>query len=510
MNHRWQRLLAALGVFCALALCSRAGIARDGVAIGSKAFTEGVLLGEVATRMCAAGAAGLRVEHKKQLGGSVIVYRALLSGEIDAYVEYTGTLAKELLHAESGQDVPQLRQKLSELGIETTEPLGFDNKYALAVREALAKSRSIASTSDLSRHPDLVFGLSHEMVARSDGFPGLRARYALHPKEVRPMDHDVAYRAVAQGGIDVTDVYTTDAEIPSLGLVVLRDDKGYFPSYRAIILYRKDLTARAPGCVAGLRRLEGSVDATRMRAMNAAVKLEGKSENDVAGKFVADTFALTSLAAAEDSRAKRIFVRSKEHLWLTGASLLVSLFLGLPLGVLCARVGRLRAVVMGIAGVVQTIPSLALLVLMIPLLGIGATPAIAALVMYSLFPIIEGTVTGLRGIAPHLVDSADALGLPAWRRLRDVDLPLASGSIVSGIRTAAVLGVGTATLGAMVGAGGYGQPILTGVRLDSVPLILEGALPAAALSLIVQALFRWAERRLVPRGLRAEKASKAA
>ena len=197
--------------------------------------------------------------------------------------------------------------------------------------------------------------------------------------------------------------------------------------------------------------------------------------------------------------------RTKEHLWLTGASLAISLLLGLPLGIACAKVVRLRVVVMGIAGVVQTIPSLALLVLMIPLLGIGAGPAIFALVLYSLFPVIEGTVTGLRGIAPHLAESADALGLPWWRRLRDVDLPLASPSIVSGIRTAAVLGVGTATLGAMVGAGGYGQPILTGVRLDSVPLILEGALPAAALSLLVQGVFRVVEAKFVPRGLRVEK-----
>jgi osmoprotectant transport system permease protein len=479
-------------------------LATGGVSVGSKAFTEGVILGELSARLCASGARGAPVDHRRQLGGSVVLYRALVAGEIDAYVEYTGTLAKELVHVEDGRDLGLIRSRLAASGIATTEPLGFGNTYALAVRESLAKERGLTTTSDLARHSDLVFGLSHEIVARADGFPGLRERYGLSPREVRPMDHDVAYRAVASGGVDVTDVYTTDAEIPSLRLRVLDDDRGYFPSYRAILLYRKELEDRAPGCVAGFRRLEGRIDEDAMRAMNAAVKIHGRTENDVASSFLASSLGLVG-SSSNDTLTTRVGVRTKEHLWLTSTSLLVSLLLGLPLGVACARVRRLRVVVMGIAGVVQTIPSLALLVVMIPLLGIGAGPAIAALVLYSLFPVIEGTVTGLLGIAPQLVESADALGLPPWRRLWDVDVPLASPSIVSGIRTAAVLGVGTATLGAMVGAGGYGQPILTGVRLDSVPLLLEGALPAAALSLIVQGVFRFVEAKVVPRGLRADR-----
>lgn len=490
-------------VLMALIVCASPAEARSGIAVGSKAFTEGVLTGELAARLCADHSPAL-VTHRRQLGGSVVLYRALLAGEIDAYVEYTGTLANELLHLEDGRDTDALQRALAAVGVGATAPLGFDNTYALAVRESVAVSRGLTRTSDLTRHDDLVFGLSHEIVARADGFPGLRARYGFVPREVRPMDHDIAYKALAAGSVDVTDVYTTDAEIPSLGLRVLADDRGYFPSYRAIVLYRRDLELRSPECVAGLRRLEGRIDEKAMRAMNAAVKIDGRKEDDVAASFLADTFGLR-VRASQDGLGERVLVRTKEHLGLTFASLFVSIALGLPLGVVCAKVDRLRLVVMGIAGVVQTVPSLALLVLMIPLLGIGAAPAIAALVLYSLFPVIEGMVTGLRGIAPALVESADALGLPPWRRLRDIDLPLASPSIVSGIRTAAVLGVGTATLGAMVGAGGYGQPILTGVRLDSVPLILEGALPAAALSLLVQGMFRWLETKIVPRGLRAEK-----
>ncbi|MGD2113086.1 MAG: ABC transporter permease, partial [Gammaproteobacteria bacterium] len=145
---------------------------------------------------------------------------------------------------------------------------------------------------------------------------------------------------------------------------------------------------------------------------------------------------------------------------------------------------------------------LALFVFMIPLLGIGGPPAIVALFLYSLLPIIRNTYAGLRDIPPAIIESAEALGLPARARLRLVELPLATRAILAGIKTAAVINVGTATLGALIGAGGYGQPILTGIRLDDTALILQGAIPAAVLALLVQGLFELVERRLLPRGLR--------
>jgi osmoprotectant transport system permease protein len=158
--------------------------------------------------------------------------------------------------------------------------------------------------------------------------------------------------------------------------------------------------------------------------------------------------------------------------------------------------------VLGAVGVLQTVPSLALLVVLIPLMGIGAAPTVAALFLYSLLPIVRNTHAGLAGIAPSLIDSADALGLSRAARLRRIELPLAAPTIMAGVKTAAVIAVGLATLGAIVGAGGYGQPILTGIRLNSTPLILEGAIPAALLALVVQGLLGLAERRLTPRGLR--------
>jgi osmoprotectant transport system permease protein len=159
-------------------------------------------------------------------------------------------------------------------------------------------------------------------------------------------------------------------------------------------------------------------------------------------------------------------------------------------------------VVLAAVGVLQTLPSLALLVLMIPLLGIGARPAIAALFLYGLLPVVRNTYAGLTGIAGELQEAAEALGVSPLTRLWRIELPLASPSILAGIQTSAVICVGTATLGALVGAGGFGQPILTGIRLDNVGLLLEGAVPAALLALLVQALFEWSGRLLIPRGLR--------
>lgn len=490
------RSLAAAASLVAL---TAARAASADVTIGSKAFTEGVIVGELATRMCAQG--GARVRHARQLGGSVILWKALLAGEIDAYPEYTGTLAAELLHDVDPAGLDALRARLAPLGIAMSAPLGFDNTYALGVPAELARQRGLRTMSDLAAHPSLVFGLSHELTARADGWSGLRERYRLAPTDVRPMDHDVAYKAIAAGSIQVMDLYTTDAEIPALGLTVLEDDRRWFPAYRAVILHRVALAEREPGCVAGMRRLEGAIRSTTMRELNAEVKLRGRTEDEAAARFLAESLDVRTQVVAE-SRASRIARRTEEHVLLAGAALLASALVGIPAGIACARLPRMRAVVLGLSGIIQTIPSLALLVLLIPLLGIGTAPAAAALFLYSLFPVLEGTVTGLRGVPPSLRESAEALGLDDAAILRHVALPIASPSILSGVRTAAVLAVGTATIGAMVGAGGYGQPILTGVRLDSVPMILEGAVPAAALALAAQAAFRWLERLLVPRGLR--------
>ncbi|MGE0747508.1 MAG: ABC transporter permease, partial [Rhodospirillales bacterium] len=200
--------------------------------------------------------------------------------------------------------------------------------------------------------------------------------------------------------------------------------------------------------------------------------------------------------------ATRVWRRTVEHLRLVAVSLAAAILVAVPLGIVAARRPRMGQALLAAVGVIQTIPSLAILVFMIPLLGIGGPPAIVALFLYSLLPIVRNTYAGLHDVPPSLRESADAMGLNPGARLRLVELPLAARSILAGIKTAAVINVGTATLGALIGAGGYGQPILTGIRLDDVGLILEGAVPAAVLALLVQGMFEVAERRIIPRGLR--------
>jgi osmoprotectant transport system permease protein len=267
-------------------------------------------------------------------------------------------------------------------------------------------------------------------------------------------------------------------------------------------LYRADLPQRAPTAFAALERLLGQITTSEMAEMNARAKLDHVAEDRVAGEFLARKLGVAARVRS-DSFAARLLRRLFEHLSLVALSLAAAIGVAIPLGVLAAHRARVGSVILATAGVIQTIPSLALLVFMIPWLGIGMKPALVALFLYSLLPIVRNTATGLRDIPVSLHESGQALGLPPATRLWRIELPLASRAILAGIKTAAVINVGTATIGALIGAGGFGQPILTGVRrYDLSMILLEGAIPAAILALAVQGLFDLAERFLVPRGLR--------
>jgi osmoprotectant transport system permease protein len=462
--------------------------------VGSKVFTESVILGELATQL--AQNTGADVGHRRELGGTQIVWKALLAGDIDIYPEYTGTIREEIFAGQEVKSEEALRAALSAKGIGMSAPLGFNDTYALGVREELAARLGLSRISDLVAHPTLRLGLSNEFMARQDGWPGLRARYQL-PQEPRGLAHDLAYRALETGDIELTDLYSTDAEIPYYKLRVLEDDLHYFPEYQAVFLYRLDLAQRSPDALKALRQLEGTLSAQEMSALNASAKLEHIPEAKVAADFLGAT-----RAPAEAGLLSRLWARTLEHLFLVLLSLGASLLVALPLGIFAAKRPRLGQVVLGLIGVIQTIPTLALLVFLIPVFGIGTVPAIFALFLYSLLPIVRNTHAGLLGIPSGLLESAQVLGLSAGARLWQIELPLASPQILAGIKTSAVLCIGYATLGALIGAGGYGQPILTGIRLDDTRLLLEGAIPSAGLALLAQGLFEVVERRLLPRGLR--------
>ncbi len=485
------RIYAALGLILPVLLCTR-HLGAQPVTIGSKNFTESVILGDVAMHVLQT--AGLDAIHRPELGGTRILWNALLSGDIDLYPDYTGTIIEETLAGEV-EGIADLPDALEGYGLRMSGELGFNDTYAMGMTRQQATELGISSISDLRRYPDLRFGFSNEFMDRQDGWPAMRAAYQLPQTFVRGMDNDLAYRGVASGTIDVTDLYSTAAEIRLYDLVSLVDDKEHFPEYQAVYLYRAELLERLPHISELLMRLEGAISEEQMTDLNARAVVDGVPETEVGAAFVTEHFSLAQpIETASVSAAGRLWLHTQEHLILVLVSLLAAIVVSVPLGIVAAKSPRLGGVILGTVGVIYTIPSLALLVFMIPLLGIGGPPAMVALFLYSLLPIVRNTHAGLLGIPSALVESADALGLPFMAKLIQIELPLAARPILAGIQTSAVLNVGTATLGALIGAGGYGQPILTGIRLGDTALILQGAIPAAMLALLVQGAFTLLER----------------
>ncbi|PSQ97118.1 MAG: amino acid ABC transporter permease [Bacteroidetes bacterium SW_9_63_38] len=466
--------------------------------IGSKKFTENVLLGWMGTHLLQAQS--IPATHREELGGSRFLWEALVRGDIDAYPEYTGTLRLEILADRSIPPHPDsFRAALAEIGVGMTAPIGFNNTYALGMRADHADSLDIETIRDLRAHPDLRLGFSNEFMDRADGWPSLKRTYNLS-HTARGVDHDLAYRGLATGQLDVIDLYATDAEIKRYDLRVLRDTKQYFPTYKAVFLYRRDLQTRVPGAISTLRRLEDRIPADTMQVLNARAKIDQTDGSQVAARFVNRTFGLAT-TADPDTRWERLRRYTADHLVLVGLSLGLAILLGIPLGIVAAKRRFLGPTILTVIGVIYTIPALALLAMMVPPLGLGRVPAVTALVLYSLLPIVWTTYTGLKDLSPPLLESADALGLPAGAKLWRIELPMAARSILGGLKIAVVINIGAATLGALIGAGGYGQPILTGIRRANLGLILEGTVPAGVLTLLALSLLEGLERALLPRSM---------
>lgn len=485
--------------FALLAACEADMKKNNTVVVGSKTFTESVILGEIISQIAATQGADVR--YRAELGGTRVLWNALTKGEIDIYPEYTGTIQEEILAGTSIEDFETLRRELEKRNILTSNPLGFNNTYILGISAENASKLGIQKISDLREHPDLRLGFSSEFMSRSDGWPSLSRRYDLPHRNVRGLDHDLAYRGLEAGSIDVIDLYATDAEIEYYDIQPLEDDLSHFPDYEAVILFRKGFALSNPDIKAAILSLEGNITESEMSAMNAQVKIEGADQGDVASRFLREKFALQTIPV-KDTFWQRLLRNTYEHLFLVAVSLGAAIMLSIPLGIVAFRYKRIQQFVLGTVGIIQTVPSLALFVFMIPFFGIGTVPAICALFLYSLLPIVRNTFSGIADIPADIRESAEALGLTPFQRLRLVELPLATRSILSGIKISAVINVGTATLGALIGSGGYGQPILTGIRLDDIGLIMEGAIPAAVLALFVQGFFDLVEYFLIPRELK--------
>jgi osmoprotectant transport system permease protein len=500
--HRFSLRGLLLGVLpCWLAFCGGGLAWADELKVGSKRFTESYILGEIVAQTAAR--AGAAVTHRPGMGNTAVLFEALKAGGIDVYPDYTGTIARQLLRTEA-TDLETLNRGLSEFGLGVAAKLGFNNTYALALRETVAQRLGIAAISGLAGHAELRFGLGHEFMERNDGWPGLRELYAL-PQTPAGLDHGLAYEAIAAGQIDVMDIYSTDAKIGRYALRVLEDDKRYFPEYEAVLVYRLDVVQRFPQAWQAITGLQSRIDAQAMIAMNARAEVDGVAFADIAAGFLGDSQARETGSGGFLGKlfGPDFWRLTGQHLLLVFGSLAAAVVVAIPLGIWAARSEAAGQVILSIVGVIQTIPALALLVFLIPLLGrIGTLPALVALFLYSLLPVVRNTHSGLTGIEPSLRESALALGLPGFARLWRIELPLAARTILAGIKTSAVINVGTATIAAFIGAGGYGERLVTGLALNDHALLLAGAIPAAALALLVQWSFDLSERRVVADGLR--------
>ncbi len=467
--------------------------------VGSKNFNENYLLAELVSQLLESN--GVEVERRFGLGGTLICYEALLAGEIDLYVEYTGTLAQAVLKLDGsglGRDMARLNEALNPLALELLLPFGFNNTYAITVRRDLAERLRLRTIGDLSAHDDLKMVFSHEFLERGDGWPGLAQHYGL-AQVPNGIEHALAYQALNDGAIDVTDAYSTDGELERYQLVALDDDRAYFPHYLAAPLVRLPLVSRLEPLLAPL---VDSLDDRTMQRLNAEVVFAGRSFAEVATEFLRDRGIDAGQRTAAQSWQAQMLRNTLQHLKLTGIALAAAVVLALGVSLSIFRRQKLAQAVLYVCSLLQTIPSIALLALMIPLFGIGVLPAVIALLLYALLPIVRNCLTALTTVDPTLVRVAQAMGLSATEQVRHLFLPMALPGIFAGVRTAAVICIGTATLAAFIGAGGLGDPIVTGLSLNNVNLILQGAIPAALLAVGTELIFEALERWLLPRHLR--------
>jgi osmoprotectant transport system permease protein len=489
---------ASLAAFLMLCSWSLTAFAAEPIVIGGKIFTESYVLGEIAAQTIES-TTHAPVTRKLGMGSTGILFEALKSGAIDVYPDYTGTLAEAILKQPDLKSLEDIRQALSPLGLTISSSLGFNDTYALAVKEDYAQAHGLQFIGDLIPIESTIrAAFSYEFMDRKDGYPGLVGNYHLNflPQNVNRMEHSLSFQAIDQNAVELIDVYSTDAKIKKLHLRLLNDDHHYFPVYQAVWVARKSFVDKHPLEWQALLGLEGKINEQAMLDMNAQADIQKIGFPKIAAQF------LGSETSDSESLWKGVMHRTREHLWLVGVSLLFSVLVGIPLGVMAVRFQAAGQAILLSSALIQTVPSLALLCFLIPVFGVGTRPALAALCLYSLLPVVLNTFTGIRSVNPIHVENARAFGLNRRQVLLRVVLPLASPTLLAGIKTATIVSIGTATLAALVGAGGYGAPIVSGLALNDVPTILTGAIPAALMALVAHGLFEVLGLVLIPAGLR--------
>ena len=263
----------------------------DHPVIGAKNFTEQVILGELLAQEIEAKSS-LKVERRFYLAGSYICNQALVSGRIDAYVEYTGTALTAILKQPVSRDPDAVLQTVRRLyasrdDVTVADPLGFENTFAMVIRGDDAKRLKLTTLTQAARYaPNWRLGVGYEFEQRPDGLPGLSAAYNLHfAGPPRTMDLGLLYRALTAHQVDMIAANSTDGPIQALGLVALQDDRHYFPPYQAVPLVRSDSLRRWPQIADALHALAGKVTADDMRTMNEAVDGQHRDPAEVVREF---------------------------------------------------------------------------------------------------------------------------------------------------------------------------------------------------------------------------------
>lgn len=511
-------------------MAQSAGTKPRPVVIASKPFGESYLLAELFAQLLESR--GIRVERRPGLGATEIAFGALRSSAIDVYPEYTGAGLLAILHdpldsamkADPRRTYAHVARRFAETyGVQWLAPLGFQNGYAIAVRRETASRYGLRTLSDLARAgPELVAGFTADFIGRPDGLAGLSNAYGMRFKSVKPLAPAVKYVALAESAVDVIDGYSTDGLLAKYELTTLVDDRAFFPPYEAAAVISPRMSRERADAIAVLGLLSGRLDEASMRSYNRRVEVDGEPIPAVARTMLqslgltirADSVApapssdnqlATGLLAFMWQRRDETLALTSRHLQLVLIALLAAVMVAVPLGLILERARVGAEWVVGALGVLQTIPGIALLAFMIPLLGVGVWPALVALWLYALYPIARNTYTGVRSADPEAVDACEAMGATAVQRLLWVRLPLAAPIVVAGVRTAAVITVGAATLAAFIGAGGLGEPIVTGLALADSRLILSGALPAALLAILVDGGLALVERVVRPAHMRSRK-----
>ncbi len=460
------------------------------VVIGSKLFAESYILAEASAQLLESR--GYEVQRRFGLNGTKIAYEALQNGAIDFYPEYTGTITEVILTRPELKELDEIRTALDAIDLTLLEPLGFNNSYAIAASTESSERYSLQQISDIADAPPLRIALPHEFMNRTDGWPGLKEHYGIE-RPADGIDHSLAYEAINSDQVDIITVYTSDGQIVQSDLIILDDDLDFFPEYFAAFLTRKNVDKEILDIVA---LLSGRLNDQRMRELNLAVLDPEVSYAEIANGFLRDEGLVTTTEQGPGFYGD-LLRNTQRHLKLTLIALAFAIVTGVGIASIVYPNKRLADAFLYLTGLMQTVPSIALLALLIPLVGVGQTPAIIALFLYSLLPIARSTITAMLAIPPGYRQVAAAMAMTRGQEMKFVLMPLAMPHVIAGIRTAAVISIGTATLAAFIGAGGLGDPIVTGLALNDTRLILQGAIPAAVLAILTEILFGFVERSLV-------------